>query len=62
MLRKETDMKFHTVPDLAKMFHRSEAVIRAWLRSGFLPGTQVNRIWLVTPTQLQQFLDQIGAP
>jgi len=54
-------MKFYSVPEIAAMFHRTEAVIRAWLRSGFMPGTKVQSGWLVSQVQLDAFLAKLGA-
>ena len=55
-------MKYYTVPEIAKMFHRSEAVIRSWLRDGFLRGTKVKNGWLVSQAQLDAFLANLSVP
>ena len=54
-------MKLYTVPEIAAMFHRSNAVVRAWLRDGFLLGMKVKGGWLISQAQLDAFLAKLGA-
>jgi hypothetical protein len=54
-------MKFYTVPEIAAMFHRTEGVIRAWLRNGYFPGTKVQSGWLISQSQLDAFLAMLAA-
>lgn len=54
-------MKWYTVSEIAAMFHRSDRVIRAWLRDGFLPGRKVGGGWLISQAQLDAFIAKLGA-
>lgn len=46
---------WHTVEEVAKRYHRKPEAIRAWLRSGYLPGSIIGNRWLISDAQIAAF-------
>lgn len=49
--------KVYTPPEVAEILKISELTLMDWLRSGKLQGVKVGRLWRITESALNDFLE-----
>ena len=56
LLRKENDMKYYTVGEVAEICRYTEYYIRKLLREGVIVGTKFGRDWRIEEDDLKKYL------
>jgi excisionase family DNA binding protein len=50
------NIKFYTIPEIAKTLKVTPQTIRAWIKQGRLKGIRIGRPILITENNLKEFL------
>lgn len=56
------NIKFYTIPDVAKALQVTPQTIRAWIKQGRLKSQRIGRPILITENNLREFLQVENKP
>lgn len=52
------DEKFYTIKEVAELLKVSDGGVRKWLKTGKLKGIKLGRIWRISKSDLEEFINE----